>query len=360
MIKNVFLCALLPSLLSVVPLYPFSIVPKPLQSLYNPHKKYGRISGVDFHPSGKQYAITYRGNSDVAIYDLADNGTKSCHRQTLKSKHPNLTMPHGIAYHPTGKFLAVSYFINDKPKYAIALYKYDKKQDKFLNSPIVFIPPAELKVWAPHGIAFSPQGDCLAVTYCDHNIKKGYEDKLVLHPFDVATGTLHAKPFAIIPLTTPVSFKLPNPKGITFSRDGAHIVVTMGDTDTVVVYNVDKTTYHVNPTPQQSIQANLSRPEDVKFSSDGNYIAVTNSTNATVTIYGWDKTQSRIVPEYPLYTLKNPEAEIFFPHGIAFSPQGSLMAVTHYGIALNAHVQKPTKREDKVTFYSINFIKEKP
>ena len=118
------------------------------------------------------------------------------------------------------------------------------------------------------------------------------------------------------------------PKGITFSPDGTCLLVTFSDANSLVFFDFDLLT------PRQTIQGEetgISRPEDVKIFPDGSYCAITNSDAHTVTFYPFDKTSNRITHNTPSYVLQNPAARLCFPHGIAFSPDGSFMLITQFG-----------------------------
>jgi 6-phosphogluconolactonase (cycloisomerase 2 family) len=312
----------------------------------NVHNDFGVIPGIDFHPSGKMFAATYLGNYAVLLYSM-EKGTPQL-RQFLKNPEAQLSLPHGIVFHPSGNFLVVSQYGN----HTLTVYTYDPKM-KFLSSQpkSVFTFPSHFNVHNSHGLAFSPAGDCLAITFCDCDKRKGYEEKIVLFPFDIQSGTIKAEPFDVVIGTQEAP--LGNPKGIVFSPDGRFMIVTMCDSDCLYVYSVDKENYHVNPKPHHIIknpEAQLARAEDIKFSPDGNYLVVTNTDENMLTVYAFNKSSGKISPSAPVFVFKNPESQLAYPHGISFSPNGKYLAVTHYGIG--EHGAPLLKgREDKITFY---------
>lgn len=75
----------------------------------------------------------------------------------------------------------------------------------------------------------------------------------------------------------------------------------------------------------------LSRPEDIKFTASGNNFAVSNSGGDEVSLYSYDKESNVILNTVPAYSFRNPEAQLTFPHGLAFSYDGKYLAVTQFG-----------------------------
>jgi WD40 repeat protein len=123
------------------------------------------------------------------------------------------------------------------------------------------------------------------------------------------------------------------PKGVTFSPDGACLLVSFTETNSIVIFNIDKN-HSIDPIPRQIIQGQetrISRPEDIKISPDGNYCVITNSDQHIVTFYTFDEKSNFIKEPTPCYTLQNPEAQLHFPHGLAFSADGSFLAITQFG-----------------------------
>jgi len=72
-------------------------------------------------------------------------------------------------------------------------------------------------------------------------------------------------------------------------------------------------------------------PEDIKFSPTGRVFAVSSSKMSKILFYSFDPTSNTFGRNLPIAQLKSPEARLHFPHGIAFSKDGTIFAVTQFG-----------------------------
>jgi 6-phosphogluconolactonase (cycloisomerase 2 family) len=322
----------------------YTIQSKPQYLLHNPDSTFGFVAGIDFHPDYKCFAATYFNNNKVIIYDLHENMNPTI-RQIITKEKGHLFLPHGIAFHPQGNFLAVTQYGN----HTIILYKWDKEKNMVIEKPLsVFTFPAELKVHNSHGIAFSANGDCLAITFCDCSEQDGFEEKIVLFPFDTKSGTVNPIPLSLVEKPKE---KVGNPKGVTFSPDNKYMIATLCDSNQLIVYSVDNNYQLTAKQILNNPSAQLARPEDVKLSPDATHIAVTNTNSNTITIYYFDKDKGVIFPDHPVIILKNPESQLSYPHGIAFSPDGKYLGISHFGIHDGPQITVPLTREDKITLY---------
>ena len=197
-----------------------------------------------------------------------------------------------------------------------------EKNGLFCEQPIAIISsPSALQGCKPHGIAFSPCGNYLAIAYGASN---NYERGIALFQ----SGGAHLECISVLKNGALTG----TPKGITFSPDGTCLLVTFGSPDSLSIFNIENET--ISPVPKQIVEGanvSISRPEDVKISADGRYCAVTNSDQNTVTFYNFDRYSNSILQNAPCYTLRNPEAQLSFPHGIAFSPDGRYLVITQFG-----------------------------
>lgn len=324
----------------------FSVSALPLYRIEN-RLDFGVIPEIDFHPTGTYFAATFLGNHRVNVYEMKDNKEPVLH-QTLVNPDSEMSLPHGLVFHPKGKFLIVSHYGTHR----LTVHTWDDTEKKLSVKPHTsFNFPKELNVHNSHGLAFSPRGDCLAITFCDCDQARGLKEKIVLFHFDKETGTIDPTPISTI---QGEKARLGNPKGIVFSPNGKFLVTTMSDANTLVVYKINKKTYRARQKPWQLIanpEAAVDRPEDVKFSIDGAHIVVTSTNSSTVTIYGFDQATGLITPTHPIQILKNPESELSYPHGIGFSPDGKYMAISHFGLAEGGK-RTTGSRNDKITIHT--------
>lgn len=272
-----------------------------LYTLINPCQEYSLINSVDFHPQKNLFCVTYTQGDKVILYE---DGKVV---QELKNPLAHLNRPQHALFSPDGNKLVVTNWDNQ------TLTLYRRKKDHYSEAPIAIIPiPLELIRARAHGLSFSPCGKFIAVAYGG-----------TLHD-DRAVALIHLKEEKWVSVLK----ELPGtPKGITFSPDGTVLLVTFSDINSLMIYEVDQN--KINPHPVQIIQGKdtaISRPEDVKITADGKFVALTNSDQNNITFYPFEK--NRVSESFPCYTL---EDNFCFPHGLAFSSDGSLMAVTEFG-----------------------------
>lgn len=296
---------------------PFSIHPSPVAVLSNPNSHYSLINSVDFHPKNNLFCATYTHNNKIIFYEI-DANQKPQIFQILQNPRARLSEPQHAVFSPDGKTIAVANWTNQ----TLALYRR-KKNGFFRERPIAVIPsPERLKNHKPHGIAFSPCGTWLAIAYgaaryCGRAIALFQRKK---------------ESFELISLLNDPSTLPGIPKGIAFSPDGSSLLVTFCEAHSLAIFGIDKQNHSLHSKQIiQSPQAQISRPEDIKISPDGRYCAVSNSDQHTVAIFPFDPKSNSISQATPFYVLQNPEARLYFPHGIAFSRDGSWLAITQFG-----------------------------
>lgn len=293
---------------------------KPLFVITNPCSAYSLINSVDYHPKKNLFCVTYTHGNRVIIYKNDTSG-KSKIVQTLSNPLSILSEPQHAIFSPDGKKIIVANWTNQ----TLTIYQAEEN-GLFCETPAAIIPsPSSLTNHKPHGIAISPCGNFLAIAY---GAASYYGRAIALYQMPKKRKSCEL-------LSVLGTQELPGtPKGITFSPDGTCLLVTFSDANSLVIFDFDKKHRTLLPTPRQTIQGEktkISRPEDVKITPDGKYCATTNSDQNSVTFYPFDKTSNRITQSTPSYTLQSPEAELCFPHGIAFSPDGAFMVITEFG-----------------------------
>lgn len=299
--------------------------PHPLAVVKNTLPYYTLINSVDFHPTENLFCVTYTQGNCIMLYKIDPNGYVNL-IQTLKNPLAHLSDPQHAIFSRDGKKIIVANWTNQ------TLTVYDnRKNDLFYEAPAVIIPASNLLSQnRPHGITNSPCGNYLAIAYGACNY---YEQAIGIFRI-----TKKGNGYELISKFTAAAGLPGTPKGIAFSPDGNCLLVTFSDLNNLVIFdlNADKT---ILPTPRQVIEGpetGISRPEDIKISTDGCLCAVTNSDLHKVTFYTFDKALNKIMDNHPCYTLQNPEANICSPHGMAFSPDGAFFVLTQFGSVFTA------------------------
>lgn len=288
----------------------------PLIVLPNIDCQYSLINSVDFHSRENLFCVTYTHNNKVSLYQMDENHQFRTF-QTLRNPSAKLSEPQHAVFSPTEEKMVVANWTNQ----TLNVYLREKN-GLFSEAPANVIPqPPLLQRCKAHGIAFSPCGNYLAVAYG------------AAEYFDRGIALLQSQRSSLEYIDFLNDTHLPGiPKGITFSPDGTHLLVTFCEPSCLCIYNIKN--QKIDPAPTQMLGENdacLSRPEDIKISPDGSSCAVTNSDQNTVAFYSFDPKSNSISESTPFYTLQNPEARLFFPHGIAFSPDGQYLALTQFG-----------------------------
>lgn len=290
----------------------FLIYPAPLSMVPNTDNQYSLINSVDFQHQKNIFCATYTHNNKILFYEIDEN--HHVHFiQSLQNPQAKLSEPQHAAFSPDGEKLVVANWTNQ------TFTIYEKKENGLFDEKpaAIIFSPRELARCKPHGICLSPCGNYLAAAY---GASTNYERAIALFKIKgVAFECISILKNEILPGT---------PKGIDFSPNGSSLLVTFCEANSLVIFNIEKES--INPLPKQSIQG-LSRPEDVKISPNGRYCAVTNSDLNTIAFYPFDPESNSFLQEKPIDVLQNPSASLHFPHGIAFSPDGSYMLATQFG-----------------------------
>lgn len=289
----------------------------------NPCQFYSLINSVDFHPKKNMFCVTYTNSNKIVLYKNNAAGMPYI-VQTLSNPLANLSEPQHAVFSPDGEKIVVANWTNQ----TLTIYENKKNHgDAFCAIPAAVIPSSRnFSNYKPHGIAISPCGNFLAIAY---GAASYYGRAIALFRF-IKQG-LDCELISVLqgPPQVPGT-----PKGITFSPDGSCLLVTFSDTNSLGIFEIDKEHQIIRPNSRQIVKGKMtqiSRPEDVKITPDGNFCAVTNSDKDTVTFYPFDKVLNKISQSTPCYVLQNPLADLCFPHGIAFSPDGLFVVITQFG-----------------------------
>ena len=301
----------------------------------NPYPGQSFINSVDFHPEKNQFCVTYTHNSFLTIYQVDDIKGISFVQEIFMDSCPQ----HAV-YSRDGRNLVVVNWVDE----TLAVYQQEES-GLFKEVPIALTRfPKSLYNFKPHGITFSPEGSILAVAMgASKVLNKG-----------IALFKKNADfSFTLVDLYQDDRLEAGVPKGVAFTPRGDSLVVTLAESDSVAVYDIDLGKGKVYPQVRQ-VLTGLFRPEDIKFSPNGDLCAITNSSTDDVAFLAFDK-ETRSFENHPHSILGSPIAEFNFPHGLAFSSDERYLAVTQFGaVDLDSNGELRAwakKRGDLVSLY---------
>lgn len=265
--------------------------------------------------------------SSLHVYHFKDESLLFSH--CLRNK--GLSRPENLVFSPCGTLLAVP-----NQKGFIKIFKVDP-----LSSKINSISNVKVDDGIVHGVNFSKDFKYLACVSLNHGgmirIFKIHENKNELK---------------LIP-----TFKMKNklnplkPKGIDFSPDGRFLAICYSkraakgepkDTNSAALEIFELNNGKIKGRAISHIDSSDSPicvPEDVRFFPTSSCLMVSNQGNDTITLHTFNQESGIIENSY--VALKNPEAQLNFPHGIAISSQGKYLAVSNYG-------------DNKISIYKMN------
>src|SRR6185295_5096298 len=224
----------------------------PVAMVNNPNPAYSLINSVDYHHKQQLFCVTYTHNHKVLLYTINAAGKPEV-VQSLSNPLACLSHPQHAVFSPDGEKIVVANWTNE------TITIYQRKSGYFFHEQpaAVIAAPSSLIHHKPHGIAFSPCGNYLAIAYgaASYNAK-------AIALFRMTKGGLGCE---LVHLLKDIGALLGIPKGITFSPDGTCLLVTFSNTNSLVIFNLceNKTTI-LQPCRQiiQGKETQISRPED--------------------------------------------------------------------------------------------------
>lgn len=238
---------------------------------------------------------------------------------------PGLVLPENLAFSPDGDLLAITNSIDG----AVNLFAVAAESHAIAPAPAVTI-GAEDGV-NPHGVSFSPCGHFLLYSTVESPGSLRCF-RLVRRP----RGGLEAMPLQVLPNR----FAPLKPKGVAFAPDGRHVVVSYGP-------NVEKHAHSAGPgfvasfafDPRTGCSPGpifvrmqglgLDCVEDVSVYPDATHIVVNDQAGDRAAVITFDAATGAIGEVAAMLT--NPEARLSFPHGNAVSADGRYLAIANYG-----------------------------
>lgn len=288
---------------------------QPISTIPNPCPKYSLINSVDFHPTQDLFCATFTSAHRIVLYKKGKLGYHAS--QILKNA---LAHPQHAVFSRDGDVLIVANWSAQD----FSLYVRDK--DRFSEVPTTTIPvpePLSSPLYRFHGIAFSPDGNFLAVAF-----GAGNEFDKAIAVFRFFRKDLRLELCSCLRGQKEVAG---TPKGIAFSPDGKALIVTFADLNSLAIFDFSAASGQICPYPRQVVQGpstGIFRPEDVKFSTDGTLCAISNSEADNVSFFCYNSRNNTFPSQKPLFTLRE---GLKFPHGLAFSADGRTLAVSQFG-----------------------------
>jgi len=325
------------------------------------------VPDVVFHPEGAYFAVSYRDNNQVRVYDTSSLSLL----HTYQNPQARLSFPHGLLI--TRRHIIVTNKLKAYSTEPSKLTVY-RIGDPSGEPVTVFTTPLE-RLREAHSM--DTRNGLLYVTYCGEDI-----GAILTYAFDDETGTITG------PLNVLEDWfsQYGEPKGICLNEDGSKAFVTLAVSripkhvhkkreandrlrkvhgweiqlsklyrrkrainhhfNGIAIFDIDQ---HgtLSRVPVQIFKQVTARLENIHIVSDSCVVA--DPLNDRVYIYNLDKEKYF---DRPPQVLKD---YVAFPHDACFSPDKKLLIVTNYGIEVIEgrpqweNFRQP--RSDKITIY---------
>ncbi len=307
--------------------YPVPRIPIANRPISN-RERYATCTDVEWFHQNRYLATLNLATETLHTYEFHPENSSFTLLQTLNNDDGmQLHWPDMLAVSPDGSYLGIT---NTKPNhFRVNLYRMDPHTHMVLHEPIHVIDHSD---GAFHGVRFSSDSRFMICT------TTGDVGLLLVYRLEETDGTLSVT--LIQEVGNPYApFK---PKSVDISGDGQFIIVCYGPTGgnfvgtsygALAVFAWDPVSGMIRPNPISELtnQPELTCPDCVSFSRDDDlsFVVVQSQSADTVTFYPFDKENLQIGP--PFQTLKNPEAQIHFPHGFSLSTDDQYLALSNYG-----------------------------
>ncbi|MGG1664134.1 beta-propeller fold lactonase family protein [Brevibacillus sp. NRS-1366] len=299
-------------------------------------KRFSTCTDVEWFNNNQYLASANFGAESLHIYSFQSQDHTLTLVQSLNNQDGlQLHWPDKLAFSPNGKHLAITNIKGNRP--SVNLYNIDPQTNLIQPIPIKVIEHPQAIF---HGVQFSTNSQYLVSCSIDH------AGLILIYKLESdENGALHITLSQVLQN----HYSPLKPKSIDFSGDGSLMAVCYGPNaadsypfnGALAVYAFDNDTGKISPHPLCELKETpeLSYPDDVSFSHDAmsSIIVVPSQVNDTVLFYSFDKINKQIDPRFFAFT--NPDAQLYFPHGLSLSSDNHYLAVSNYG-------------DDKITIYS--------
>ena len=254
-----------------------SIDPDPVWGL--PSESLGCAEGLAFSRCGNLLAIAHAVDQRVSVYERGGTAVGYSDRPVSVIEGPGsgLDYPHDVDFSPDGRLLVVA---NRKGKSLTFYARQPGGAARFGNQPLWTIRGRWSRLRHPDGVKFvPPEAAYVAAANLTENTVTFYRRRW-LRRARYASWTCFV-------LAGPET-RLMEPDGLAFSNDGDLLAVANHGSGTVTVYARGRRAPRYGPTPVAELGGNppgLRCPHSVAFSREGTHLAISNAGGRTVSVY---------------------------------------------------------------------------
>ncbi len=282
-------------------------------------QRYSTCTGAAwFH--GNYLAIINLYARNLRTYTFNEKTEKLDSFQYITNKDgAQLDYSENLSVSPDGKLLAVCY--NGSPP-GVNIYSIDLNTHLIQPKPVYVIKTSALV----HCVRFSPDGSYLAYVTFDKN------ESVVIAKLCNKNNSIHLD--SVCKKTNNYALKA---KSICFTKNSEFVVVAFCDgigeklnkslENRLVSYTFDSQTGVIGAMIT-CVQQDFST-EDIAFLDDDRTIVATNQDRDELIVYSFNPETGQLGMDYAL--IKNPEAELSFPHSIGVSRDEKYMVITNHG-----------------------------
>ena len=242
-------------------------------------REIGCAEGVAFSRCGRLLALAHAVDQRVTVYERRGGGDGYSSRPVSVIEGPGsgVDYPHDIDFSPDGRLLVVA---NRRGRSLTCYARQPGGAARFGSRPLWTIRGHLSRLRHPDGVKFvPPDGAYLAAVNLTRNTVTFYRRRWLRRSSYASR--------ACFVLEGPET-RLAQPDGLAFSDDGDLLAVTNHGADSVTVYARGRRAPRYGPTPIAEIGGNPSRlrcPHSVAFSPGGTHLAISNAGGRTVSVY---------------------------------------------------------------------------
>ncbi len=244
-----------------------------------PRETLGRAEGVAFSRCGRLFALAHAADERVSVYEREDeaNGWSARLISVIEGPKSGLDYPHDVDFSPDGRLLVVA---NRKGKSLTCYAREPGVATRFGSRPLWTLRGRLSRLRHPDGVKFVPPGGAyLAAVNLTRNTVTFYRRSRLWRSRYASR--------ACFVLEGPET-RLVQPDGLAFSDDGELLAVTNHGAGTVTVYARGRRAPCYGPAPIAELggrPGRLRSPHSVSFSRAGRHLAISNAGGRTVSVY---------------------------------------------------------------------------
>lgn len=261
----------------LAPVYDLWIDPHPAWGI--PRETLGCAEGVAFSRCGRLLALAHAIDERVSVYERRDgrDGCSASLISVIEGPKSGLDYPHDVDFSPDGRLLVVA---NRKGKSLTCYARQPGDAARFGSRPLWTIRGRLSRLRHTDGVKFVPPGGAyLAAVNLTRNTVTFYRRSRLRR-------SRYARRACFV-LEGPET-RLVQPDGLAFSDDGELLAVTNHGGGTVTIYARGRRTQRYEPAPIAELGGRPGRlrcPHSVSFSRAGWHLAISNAGGRTVSVY---------------------------------------------------------------------------